>query len=92
MSKKRRTRQEKIEAQSRQDFSQVFRVSEIKLPQLEVPEEAKINIHNQVSINHTHVVKDVKSTLFITSILMVLNVIIFFILKLNIVNILGVRF
>lgn len=104
MSKKRKTKKQKIAASVRHNYSEVF-----SLPKVEhTPEGIRIaNISAGSVIEHTpeqkyqpasskhsytYVAHDVKNTINITTALIALNVIIYFILKLKVVNIPGIGF
>jgi hypothetical protein len=94
MSKKRRTKKEKIRASERHEPLNTVSLPEIKetlsvIEKKEKPQEAP---QSHPSHNYSYVVHDARNTLFITFILIFLNIVLYFILKTKIVMIPGVGF
>ena len=93
---KRRTKKEKIRATARHQMPIVistennrteFTISNTKTP---VPLINSVKpIHN---LSYVYVVKDAQKTIFITTLLITLELLIFFLLKIRLVNIPGIGF
>jgi hypothetical protein len=91
MSKKRRTKKEKLTAAARHEFLSV-NIEPIKLPTSHPKEDiAPLRVNKSIN-SYTYVVKDVRRTLFVTSVIILINVLFFFILKLRFVSFPGVEF
>lgn len=93
MSKKRQTRKQKVQASTRHDFTNVltFGGQQIQIAAIPTPS------HNSpqstyVTHDYSYVAKDVRKTVLITSVLLGLNIAIFFLLKLSIITIPGIVF
>ncbi len=95
MSKKRRTKKEKILATSRHDFSQALSYSPINIQEvISTPKlsENKVTQSKVETYNYSYVAKDMRSTAMITLILIAIDIVLFFVLKLGIVNLKGITF
>ncbi|HVZ67127.1 MAG TPA: hypothetical protein VG917_02595 [Patescibacteria group bacterium] len=91
MSKKRKTKKEKITAATRQNFSQVLSAPSISLD-LSLPKSpAPARITPPVQ-NYSYVLTDVRKTLFITFVLIILDLVIYFFLKQKIISFFGLVF
>ena len=93
MSKKRQTKKQKVQASTRHDFTNVLTFGGQQIQIAAIP----TSINNQPPAipaihNYSYVTADVKKTIFITSILLGLNIAIFFLLKLAIITIPGIVF
>ncbi len=91
MTKKRRTRKDKETAVTRRD-ALTFDTSLTEIlatkPQIEIPKSKTVTPHK----NHSYVIKDVRNTLLVVSILSAINIAIYIILKLSIVRFPGIEF
>ena len=94
MSKKRKTKKEKIAAASRQTVLKIQNSSEeFSHVSIMVPEYKETETQRpHTSHNYSYVVKDIRKTLMITLFLIALDIAIFFILKLGIVKIADIAF
>lgn len=99
MSKKRKTRKEKMKAAARHDFSNILTLkipveikTELKTESVRETEIVERKVPAQSGRSYTYVSRDIRNTLNITSALIALNVIIYFILKLKFINIPGIGF
>ena len=98
MSKKRKTRKEKMIAATRHDFSTVLTSSpseskqeiRIEMPQSKYVES--VTPRSTVSHNYSYVAVDVRQTLLITSLLVLLDIVFFFILKSRLISFSGILF
>jgi len=97
MSKKRRTRKEKMTASTRHAFQHVlvepkadgntFRISQ------EIKEDAEISKPSATPHrSYSYVVSDIRNSLLIISILIALNITVFTILKLKLISLFGIVF
>jgi hypothetical protein len=91
MSKKRRTKKEKMNAAARHDLSGLIRLETVKEAASGVLEKPAVHTPRS-STNYTYVITGVRKTLTITSIIVFINVVFFLLLKLKLVNIFGIGF
>lgn len=95
MSKKRRTRKEKIAASQKQDFSNVFSVltpSSLKIETSVRSGSVGPQAVSRLQHDYSYVLSDIRKTSSIIFGLAILNIAIFALLKLNIVNLFGIVF
>ena len=96
MSKKRRTKKEKLTASE----SRIFR----EVPQVSLPSQTISLVQGHAAVStmqspsktptrsYTYVIKDVRNTLAITSVIIAFNIALFMVLKLKLVNLFGIVF
>ena len=92
MSRKRKTRREKIIAASRRSSLDYF--FETQVPNIHIEKivgETK-NPAQTTAALYTYVVKDVRYTLFATSLIAVINIVLFIALKFKYVRFFGIEF
>ncbi|HVT01339.1 MAG TPA: hypothetical protein VHE53_03860 [Patescibacteria group bacterium] len=92
MSKKRQTKKQKIAASTRQNFSQVLSAPSISLDLKLTPIQREIPIQNTPTQDYSYVIADVRKTLLITSLLIILDLVIYFLLKQKIISFFGLTF
>lgn len=97
MSKKRRTRKEKMVAVTRHNFRNVLVTpqvneikNEIKIETL-IAKEVKTQTHTDIR-SYAYVAGDIRNTLLITLILIAADIAIFAFLKLKLINLFGIMF
>jgi hypothetical protein len=92
MSKKRRTKKEKMAASTRHEFSNVLVLP--KMPEITEPAKpAEYTAQKHTaSTGYAYVIGDIRRTLFIISAIAILNFIFFLSLKFRLINILGLSF
>lgn len=92
MSKKRRTRKDKMTALTRRPTINVsYEQSEPNISLENTPKIAGIKTPTTHK-NYSYVLSETKSTLFITSVIIGLNLILFLILKLKFISLFGISF
>jgi hypothetical protein len=96
MSSKRRTRKQKVTASARHNFSQILTVGNqqvrIAVPSQNAEDQTPNRSTHFQTVSHAYVATDVRKTLTITTVLIALDIILYFILKLSIVNFPGINF
>lgn len=98
MSKKRKTKKQKVLAATRQDFSSAITFrnpSEDKQEiRIEIPQSfsATENVPLKKHNNYSYVAADMRKTLAITALLVPINIVFYFILKAKIINFSGILF
>jgi len=90
MSKKRRTRKEKLTALGRHNFRTIIAGEKHEIT-IVAPKEA-VNTANTQTLSYAHIPQDIRSTVFITTILVGINIIIFTLLRLKLINLFGLVF
>lgn len=90
MSKKRRTKKEKMTAATRQNLPGVITLPVIREKS---PSGNFESSHSSGTLhNHSHVIKDIRKTLILTSILILINIVLYIILKFRFINFQGLNF
>ncbi len=94
MSKKRKTKKQKIQASTRHDYANVltFANQQIQLAPVDITSSIKPTASYATVTDYSYVAADVRKTIFITIALLALNIAIYFILKLAIITIPGIVF
>jgi hypothetical protein len=93
MTKKRRTKFEKIRANRRQELSE-FSITSLAPTEVITPKSPEIQSTSHVSEakSYSYVMLDIKKTMIIISALVTLNAILYLFLKLRFINIPGLGF
>ena len=93
MSKKRRTRKEKMAAATRHDFGSILVAPQVNEIKIETPIAQVLKTQTRIDVrSYTYVASDIRNTLTITLILIVANIAIFAFLKLKLINLFGIVF
>ncbi len=93
MSKKRRTRKEKMAAVARRDFGSILVSPQVNEIKIETPIAQVLKTQTRIDVrSYTYVASDIRNTLTITLILIVANIAIFAFLKLKLINLFGIVF
>ena len=93
MSKKRRTRKEKMAAVTRHDFGSILVAPQVNEIKIETPIAEEVKTQTRIDVrSYAYVVNDIRNTLTITLILIAANIAIFAFLKLKLINLFGIVF
>jgi hypothetical protein len=90
MSKKRKTKKEKIIAAGRHDFLSI--VSAPEIPEIIDSHSPKEDFLRKSSGSYTHVINDVRKTFSIITSIIILNIILFFLLKFKFISLPGIGY